>query len=159
MYIYIYIYIMECYFAQCCCRSGDFRSVVRSLPQVLPHLVGDFSGFDHISRWKMVIKAANIVLYWDLTMKHVFFLHVVSPSTIVVSWDYNEDIKLDIMGRWSIPFGDSTLWQMAHRNRWFTYLESTFSIVYSYVNVYQRVMGISMGIISLVIIMGLMLNR
>ena len=49
-------------------------------------------GFDHISLWKMVINAANIVLYWDLTMKHVFFLHMVSPWTIVVSWDYNEDI-------------------------------------------------------------------
>ena len=48
-------------------------------------------GFDHISLWKMVINAANIVLYWDLTMKHVF-LHMVSPWTIVVSWDYNEDI-------------------------------------------------------------------
>ena len=87
-------------------------------------------GFDHISLWKMVINAANIVLYWDLTMKHVFFAYgfTMNNSGIVgLQWGYHGDI----MGRWSIPFGDSTLWQMAHRNRWSTYLESTFCIVYS----------------------------
>ena len=87
-------------------------------------------GFDHISLWKMVINAANIVLYWDLTMKHVFFAYgfTMNNSGIVgLQWGYHGDI----MGRWSIPFGDSTLWQMAHRIRWSTYLESTFCIVYS----------------------------
>ena len=50
-----------------------------------------------------------------------------NSGIVGLQWGYHGDI----MGRWSIPFGDSTLWQMAHRNRWSTYLESTFCIVYS----------------------------
>ena len=51
IYIYVYIYIHHgmLFPASCCCRAGDFRSVVQSLPLFPPHLVGHFSGFDHIS--------------------------------------------------------------------------------------------------------------
>ena len=62
-------------------------------------------GFDHISLWKMVINAANIVLYWDLTMKHVFFAYgfTMNNSGIVgLQWGYHgESLEVKLPTIWT----------------------------------------------------------